>query len=444
MKKRIFIIVVALALLMPPSFMVYRRIQNAFVASEIRAELEKLRKTFVIVPDEENGAIPILEGMDEFKDYQEHVDILHPDFDPGCSAYIRKARKYIEGKTAAFEKIYEGLSYKRFQYIKPDILFFSEDNPPFMGPIRVAGESLVLKGRLLELDGKDDEALEEYLNTLRLSVTMKNESTLISKMLKLSVAGEALEVIYEKLDNASFSKEQLKKTLDKLKDLYYEPPRDMFVFEYYGMIRETKMFCERTPDFEEYFGWYIKVAGSNKLIESQRIDYSRYNRWHADFRSDYELLKKWHAHHRDIDFLKLYDIPDEKQLGYFENMLSRNHKRDYQHVLHWSIGLTTARISVLEADMIWRGAAMTCAIQLYKLENGKLPDSLDAIADMLPEKMMIDPFSGKNFIYRTKGSAFQLYSVGENRIDDNCTASPEWVMRVRIPVGPDMVYHKGF
>ena len=56
------------------------------------------------------------------------------------------------------------------------------------------------------------------------------------------------------------------------------------------------------------------------------------------------------------------------------------------------------------------------AIRLHKLRTGKYPPSLEALN--LGE-MMIDPYSGKPFVYKTDPRfGFLLYSVSENRVDD--------------------------
>jgi hypothetical protein len=58
----------------------------------------------------------------------------------------------------------------------------------------------------------------------------------------------------------------------------------------------------------------------------------------------------------------------------------------------------------------------TAAIRLHKLRTGKYPASLEAL--QLGE-MIIDPFSGKPFVYKTDPRfGFLLYSVSENRVDD--------------------------
>lgn len=58
----------------------------------------------------------------------------------------------------------------------------------------------------------------------------------------------------------------------------------------------------------------------------------------------------------------------------------------------------------------------TAAIRLHKLRTGKYPQSLEALN--LGE-MIIDPYSGKPFVYKTNPRfGFLIYSVSENRVDD--------------------------
>ncbi|MCL6535534.1 MAG: hypothetical protein K6U77_05625 [Armatimonadetes bacterium] len=68
-------------------------------------------------------------------------------------------------------------------------------------------------------------------------------------------------------------------------------------------------------------------------------------------------------------------------------------------------------------EVAWmRLVGCTAAIRLHKLRTGKYPASLEAL--QLGE-MIIDPFSGKPFVYKTDPRfGFLLYSVSENRVDD--------------------------
>ncbi len=58
------------------------------------------------------------------------------------------------------------------------------------------------------------------------------------------------------------------------------------------------------------------------------------------------------------------------------------------------------------------------AVKRYRQQRGVYPPSLEALRPELGE-MIIDPFTGKPFVYRADPQrGFQLYSVGENLTDD--------------------------
>ena len=66
--------------------------------------------------------------------------------------------------------------------------------------------------------------------------------------------------------------------------------------------------------------------------------------------------------------------------------------------------------------VVMRLIGCTAAIRLHKLRTGNYPASLQAL--QLGE-MIIDPFSGKPFVYKTDPRfGFLLYSVSQNRVDD--------------------------
>lgn len=57
------------------------------------------------------------------------------------------------------------------------------------------------------------------------------------------------------------------------------------------------------------------------------------------------------------------------------------------------------------------------AIRRYRLAGDKLPASLKDLEPYLPAPLL-DPFSGRPFIYHRQGDAFMLYSVGSDQQDD--------------------------
>ncbi len=63
-------------------------------------------------------------------------------------------------------------------------------------------------------------------------------------------------------------------------------------------------------------------------------------------------------------------------------------------------------------------------MEQYHAETGQLPQSLNEVAARLGESVPIDPYTGESYIYRPAGDSFQLYSVGQNLMDDGGTHDP--------------------
>jgi hypothetical protein len=53
-------------------------------------------------------------------------------------------------------------------------------------------------------------------------------------------------------------------------------------------------------------------------------------------------------------------------------------------------------------------------LRVYKLKVGRYPKLLEELGN----EMIIDPFSGKQFIYQFQGDTYRLYSVGQDGYDN--------------------------
>lgn len=65
------------------------------------------------------------------------------------------------------------------------------------------------------------------------------------------------------------------------------------------------------------------------------------------------------------------------------------------------------------------------AIERYRHQNKKLPDSLNDILPLYIESVPLDPFTGKPLLYTRDGQSFTVYSTGFNRIDDGGVLVPK-------------------
>jgi hypothetical protein len=65
-----------------------------------------------------------------------------------------------------------------------------------------------------------------------------------------------------------------------------------------------------------------------------------------------------------------------------------------------------------------RGLRIIIALKRHRTEIGHWPESLDEIAASLPEPILTDPLNEGPFVYRRTNGAFELYSTGANKIDE--------------------------
>jgi len=72
---------------------------------------------------------------------------------------------------------------------------------------------------------------------------------------------------------------------------------------------------------------------------------------------------------------------------------------------------------LVDSEVIWRGAIALAGIRLFEARNGKLPQNIEELGNLVPKDLLIDPFSGGNLIYRLAGNDFYLYSAGYDGVD---------------------------
>jgi hypothetical protein len=67
----------------------------------------------------------------------------------------------------------------------------------------------------------------------------------------------------------------------------------------------------------------------------------------------------------------------------------------------------------------------TIATHRYRLKHGTLPDTLTDLQDFLPDEglskssRLVDPFDGRPLRFKASGDSVVIYSVGENKVDDD-------------------------
>ena len=69
---------------------------------------------------------------------------------------------------------------------------------------------------------------------------------------------------------------------------------------------------------------------------------------------------------------------------------------------------------------------LACALERYRLANGKFPESLSALSPQFIAQVPHDLFTGESYKYRrSEDGQFILYSIGWNERDDGGTPGKE-------------------
>ncbi|HNS33485.1 MAG TPA: hypothetical protein PKN36_11035 [bacterium] len=68
---------------------------------------------------------------------------------------------------------------------------------------------------------------------------------------------------------------------------------------------------------------------------------------------------------------------------------------------------------------------LALALKIYREKHGSYPDSLAPLVPGIIPDIPLDPFTGKDYIYRREGKGLIVYSIGPNEKDDNGINNPE-------------------
>ncbi len=130
-----------------------------------------------------------------------------------------------------------------------------------------------------------------------------------------------------------------------------------------------------------------------------------------------------------VFFLDLWkDIEEGSQLRYYEAKGFRERFEDkcnktpraYKLIgnLISSDGIFSFLIKEAEMEARLLAAQLGIGCIIYKNQNGQFPDHLSQLIPEILEKEPVDPFTGRQFVYKKQGKGFFIYSLGSNQKDD--------------------------
>jgi hypothetical protein len=280
-------------------------------------------------------------------------------------------------------------------------------------------ESLMIRDALAA--GREDEALLRLQALLRFGEQIRTEGILIHYLVGSAVMRTGLEPLQEYLP-----KIQSPRTLDAIISLArdaeqrHTPVRVALTQEYYfglALYRDLARGKLKFQDLEKSWGF---TGFASSPLETLALHSGVFARFVLK-----PSLKEYQQYYDQI-FAEF-----EKPL-WERKPVPTNPQRLINQVIFPVFDQSALREQSGVATI--RLLACYAAVKRYYQQRGAYPPSLEALRPELGE-MIIDPFTGKPFVYRADPQrGFQLYSLGENRTDDGGRLSPNTKLGDLLPI----------
>jgi tetratricopeptide (TPR) repeat protein len=399
-----------------PNGTVWRDTNGLARLEGIGVELEDKGKTnHLALGNLEKGTFADLAACQEF--YRGHTNYPQPAVPGTAAADILVALGKFDPEIKELREAAATRPYSRFpveyQYEPSWAILL-----PHLAPVkRLCQVTHVRALAHLEL-GQSPEALVELKLGLRLSDSIRDEPILISHFVRIAMMNFNLQTLREGLIRHAWSEAQLadiEKYLSSV-DLLAECKlalRGERVFSTSGLdwLRrqgfraDTSIFTDmggEEPSFAKVMafmpgGWYYQ----NMLTMS-------------------EMFQEFNLPMVDEKTHRVFPDIAAKSDAAVNNYLGKGRPKPYNLIarkLMPALGTAIHRSAQRQTSV--DAARVACALERYRLANGKLPETLDALSPRFLESIPTAVIDGQPLRYRLKpDGGYVVYSVGWNQTDD--------------------------
>lgn len=383
------------------------------------------------IQDSQNAATlykPIIKQTSSnasYRDFSDLRDFISPKNGIITSSQIEGAKKIVAKYTKVFPEV--ELAVKRPKCRYP--VNWDKSNPleitfPHLIGLRNTGLLLAAKAEIDTNRGNANAAIHDIDLLYKVSESLKDEPTLVPQMVRRSIVYFASSALRYTMKNAYPSEKSIADLANTVSHIDLYPgftkglEGEMCIgLSYIDYLAKPKSKFEKTHDSDD-------IAESFRQSRPTRAHIAFLN---ANKRVVLEYLDKYtdvsHMSYRDIK-LRNPDILSYPNLPKYAVVAV---------IAVPSLGLSLPARDECAADI--SGTMIFLKLQIFKAEYGRYPSNLNELSDKLHFKLPVDPFSGKNFVYKTNEKGFCLYSIGKNMKDDGGDDKSEGR-------GCNMTYHK--
>jgi hypothetical protein len=306
---------------------------------------------------------------------------------------------------------------------------FDRENRLAASDTAYLGHLLIWRAKQLEGEGQLDAAWEHYLGALRVVRHLDYHAPF-----GVWNYDNLVQYVYRNLAEWAArpgqTPERIRSAIDALRD-------------FPSTTNQLAYVCKH-----EYLRCRGILEGDKRYIEDQ--DPSVTNRYRGVAKTrEFDSLKFWE---RTVPWeryraLRLLNVITREQIGEIENRSERLERGDTvvfdserwpeePPFALWDELILPTRIQLWKHSSSWRfdgyvmnvtkcrAARILLALEAWKMEHGKLPDSLDNLAGKYFENVPVDPFSGKAFRYFPGGLPDRLTKIEPWAIYRSASDSP--------------------
>ena len=328
---------------------------------------------------------------------EECISFLQEKMEPGLVGYENIRKALNEYPQCRYPVEYE----KGFMAIIPHI-----------GVLNKISTVALMRALLKQSLGQNNEALEDLFFIMDLGDTLSQGRMMIDVVCKSVTYVKALNVIWEGIESDCWTPEQLEQIQKRLKKWNIRTNLRIAMaaertFINNALKQDPHGFFAKDPEitFMDDFpyecikkliptGWSYRIL----LACNKRID---------------QILSEFDAENRYFNVDRpLWDFTD------FTDELNVKGVPKWAMRYAYHIGIFGVD-KILKTQFGIDAARVACALERYRLENKKYPDSLENLGELFPkEELPHDCMDGEVLRYRTTDTGYLLWSVGWDKKDN--------------------------
>jgi hypothetical protein len=260
--------------------------------------------------------------------------------------------------------------------------------------------------------GQTQDALADLQLGFRLSDSIRGEPILIDHLVRIATLTITLQGVREGLARHVWSQAQLSDIENQLASLN-------LLAEYKLAMRGERACSTGILDYTRRQGFRFRAELINEGLDGHKALSLMPGGWfYQNMLTISEILQEFNIPIVDEKTHRVFpDIADKSDAAVGKLLQRSGPYNHFARILMPALGAASRKSARMQTSV--DAARVACALERYRLANGSLPETLDALAPRFIETIPTDLIDGKPLRYRLKpDGGYVLYSVGWNKTDD--------------------------